>query len=208
MPMDLQQEWKKLQETNLIAPPLSEAEIIGALQQSSKAPLAGVKRVIRFRLYAVLAYLLLALAFLAYSWQLPDKLPIALIVLGYYTFALLFSLGQLWHLQRKDVNMDGDLLSTLQAYHQLIKTNLRIDAFAGWFVYPMSFALGFFYMLIRPDRGVLDILQIREFSIPLLLGMMVVTPLFWWLTKLINRKMFGNLLEQLQDNIEVLSEKD
>lgn len=206
--MDLQQEWKKLQETNLSATPLSEAEIMGALQQSSKAPLAGVKRVIRIRLYAVLAYLLLALAFLAYSWQLPEKLPIALIVLGYYSFALVFSLGQLWYLQRKDIQMDGDLLHTLQAYHRLIKTNLRIDAIAGWFVYPMSFALGFFYMLIRPDRGVLEILQVREFSIPLLLGMMVVTPLFWWFTKLINRKMFGNLLEQLEENIGVLEEKE
>lgn len=206
--MDLQQEWNKLQANNLSAPPPSEAEIMGALQQSSRAPLAGVKRVIRFRLYAVGIYLLLALVFLAYNWQLPAKLPIALIILGYYALALLFSIGQLWQLERKAVHMDGDLLHTLQAYYQLIKTNIRIDAIAGWFVYPMSFALGFFYMLIRPDRGVLDILQTQRFMLPLILGMIVVTPLFWWFTKLVNRKMFGNLLEQLEANIGVLEEQD
>ena len=206
--MDLQQEWNKLQETNLAAPPLSELEIMEALQHGSRAPLAGVKRVIRFRLYAVIVYLLLALGFMFYNWNAPEKLPIALSILLYYSIALLFSGWQLWHLQQKAVVMDGDLLHTLQAYYKIVKNNIRIDAILGWFIYPMSFALGFFYMVIRPDRGIMDILQNQNFLLPLLLGMLVVTPLFWWFTRLVNRKMFGDLLEQLQENIQALSEKD
>lgn len=203
--MDLQQEWNKLQETNLAAPPLPEAEILAALQQRSRAPLAGVERVIKFRLYAVVAYLLLALAFLLFNWNYPEKFPIASIVLGYYVVALVFSAGQLWHLRRHEVGMDGDLLHTLEAYYRIVKNSLRIDAIAGWFIYPMSFALGFFYALIRPDRGVLEVLQTPKFFIPLFVGMLVVTPLFWWFTRLINRKMFGNLMTQLEENIEELS---
>lgn len=206
--MDLQQEWNKLQETNLAAPPLSEIEIMEALQHGSRAPLAGVKRVIRFRLYAVIVYLLLALGFMLYNWNTPEKLPIALSILLYYSVALLFSGWQLWHLQQKSILMDGDLLHTLQAYYKIVKNNIRIDAILGWFIYPMSFALGFFYMVIRPDRGILDVLQNQNFLLPLLLGMLVVTPLFWWFTRLVNRKMFGDLLEQLQENIQALSEKD
>lgn len=206
--MDLQQEWNKLQETNLAAPPLSEFEIMEALQHGSRAPLAGVKRVIRFRLYAVIVYLLLALGFMFYNWNAPEKLPIALCILLYYSIALLFSGWQLWHLQRKAVDMDGNLLHTLQAYYQIVKNNIRIDAILGWFIYPMSFALGFLYMVIRPDRGIVDVLQNQNFLLPLLLGMLVVTPLFWWFTNLVNRKMFGDLLEQLQENIQTLSEKD
>lgn len=202
--MDLQQEWNKLQETNLAAPPLSEAEIMEALRHGSRAPLAGVKRVIRFRLYAVIAYLLLALGFMWYNWSYPEKLPIALIILLYYSLALLFSGWQLWQLQQKAVGMDGNLLHTLQAYHQVVKNSIRIDTILGWFIYPMSFALGFFYTLIRPDRGVVEILQNQKFMLPLLLGMLVVTPLFWWFTKLVNRKLFGDLLTQLKENIEAL----
>ncbi len=203
--MDLQQEWNKLQETNLAAPPLPEAEILAALQQHSRAPLAGVERVIKFRLYAVLVYLLLALAFLLFNWNYPEKFPIAIIVLGYYVVALVFSAGQLWHLRRHEVGMDGDLLHTLEAYYRIVKNSLRIDAIAGWFIYPMSFALGFFYALIRPDRGVLEVLRTPKFFIPLFVGMLIVTPLFWWFTRLINRKMFGNLMTQLEENIEELS---
>lgn len=206
--MDLQQEWNKLQETNLAAPPLSEIEIMEALQHGSRAPLAGVKRVIRFRLYAVIVYLLLALGFMWYNWNYPEKLPIALSILLYYSLALLFSGWQLWQLQRKAVDMDGNLLQTLQTYYQIVKYNIRIDAILGWFIYPMSFALGFFYMLIRPDRGIVAILQTQSFMLPLLLGMVVVTPLFWWFTKLVNRRLFGDLLEQLRENIQALSEKD
>ncbi|AEE51056.1 MAG TPA: hypothetical protein PLC89_27055 [Haliscomenobacter sp.] len=206
--MDLQQEWNKLQETNLAAPPLPEAEILAALQQRSRAPLAGVERVIKFRLYAVVAYLLLALAFLLFNWNYPEKFPIASIVLGYYVVALVFSAGQLWHLRRHEVGMDGDLLHTLEAYYRIVKNSLRIDAIAGWFIYPMSFALGFFYALIRPDRGVVEVLQTPKFFIPLFLGMLIVTPLFWWFTRIINRKMFGNLMTQLEENIEELSGKD
>ena len=206
--MDLQQEWNKLQETNLAAPPLPEAEILAALQQRSRAPLAGVERVIKFRLYAVVAYLLLALAFLLFNWNYPEKFPIASIVLAYYIVALLFSAGQLWHLRRHEVGMDGDLLHTLEAYYRIVKNSLRIDAIAGWFIYPMSFALGFFYALIRPDRGVVEVLQTPKFFIPLFVGMLIVTPLFWWFTRLINRKMFGNLMTQLEENIEELSGKD
>ena len=206
--MDLQQEWNKLQETNLAAPPLSEIEIMEALRHGSRAPLAGVKRVIRFRLYAVISYLLLALGFMWYNWNYPEKLPIALIILLYYSLALLFSGWQLLQLQRRAVDMDGNLLHTLQAYHQVVKNSIRIDAILGWFIYPMSFALGFFYTLIRPDRGMMDILQTQRFILPLLLGIVVVTPLFWWFTKLVNRRLFGNLLEQLQENIQALSEKD
>ena len=206
--MDLQQEWNKLQETNLAAPPLPEAEILAALQQRSRAPLAGVERVIKFRLYAVVAYLLLALAFLLFNWNYPEKLPIASIVLGYYVVALVFSAGQLWHLRRHEVGMDGDLLHTLEAYYRIVKNSLRIDAIAGWFIYPMSFALGFFYALIRPDRGVVEVLQTPKFFIPLFVGMLIVTPLFWWFTRLINRKMFGDLMTQLEENIEELSGKD
>lgn len=204
--MDLQQEWNKLQETNLVAPPLSEIEIIEALQHGSRAPLAGVKRVIRFRLYAVIVYLLLALGFMWYNWNYPEKLPIALSILLYYSLALLFSGWQLWQLQRRAVDMDGNLLQTLQTYYQIVKYNIRIDAILGWFIYPMSFALGFFYMLIRPDRGIVDILQTQSFMLPLLLGVGVVTPLFWWFTKLVNRRLFGNLLAQLEENIEALKE--
>ncbi|MBK9488033.1 MAG: hypothetical protein IPO07_03970 [Haliscomenobacter sp.] len=206
--MDLQQEWNKLQETNLAAPPLPEAEILAALQQRSRAPLAGVERVIKFRLYAVVAYLLLALAFLLFNWNYPEKFPIASIVLGYYVVALVFSAGQLWHLRQHEVGMDGDLLHTLEAYYRIVKNSLRIDAIAGWFIYPMSFALGFFYALIRPDRGVVEVLQTPKFFIPLFVGMLIVTPLFWWFTRLINRKMFGNLMTQLEENIEELSGKD
>lgn len=206
--MDLQQEWNKLQETNLAAPPLPEAEILAALQQRSRAPLAGVERVIKFRLYAVVAYLLLALAFLLFNWNYPEKFPIASIVLAYYIVALLFSAGQLWHLRRHEVGMDGDLLHTLEAYYRIVKNSLRIDAIAGWFIYPMSFALGFFYALIRPDRGVVEVLQTPKFFIPLFVGMLIVTPLFWWFTRLINRKMFGDLMTQLEENIEELSGKD
>jgi hypothetical protein len=206
--MDLQQEWNKLQETNLAAPPLSEVEIMEALQHGSRAPLAGVKRVIRFRLYAVIVYLLLALGFMVYNWNYPEKLPIALSILLYYSLAFLFSGWQLWQLQRKAVDMDGNLLQTLQTYYQIVKNNIRIDAILGWFIYPMSFALGFFYMLIRPYRGIVDVLQDQNLMLPLLLGMVVVTPLFWWFTKLVNRRLFGDLLEQLQENIQALSEKD
>jgi hypothetical protein len=204
--MDLQQEWNKLQETNLAAPPLSEIEIREALQHGSRAPLAGVKRVIRFRLYAVIVYLLLALGFMWYNWNEPEKLPIALSILLYYSLALLFSGWQLWQLQRRAVDMDGNLLQTLQTYYQIVEYNIRIDAILGWFIYPMSFALGFLYMLIRPDRGIVDILQTQSFMLPLLLGMVVVTPLFWWFTKLVNRRLFGDLLAQLKENIEVLKE--
>ncbi|MDX2069865.1 MAG: hypothetical protein SFV55_15660 [Haliscomenobacter sp.] len=206
--MDLQQEWNKLQETNLAAPPLSEIEILEALQHGSRAPLAGVKRVIRFRLYAVIVYLLLALGFMWYNWNAPEKLPIALCILLYYSLALLFSGWQLWHLQQKAVVMDGDLLHTLQAYHKIVNNNIRIDAILGWFIYPMSFALGFFYMLVRPDRGIVDILQTQSFMLPLLLGMVVVTPLFWWFTKLVNRRLFGDLLAQLEENINFLTEQE
>jgi hypothetical protein len=203
--MDLQQEWNKLQGTNLAAPPLSEAEIMEALQHGSRAPLAGVTRVIRFRLYAVIVYLLLAIGFIWYNWDYPEKLPIALSILLYYGVAFLFTGWQLWQLQQKAVGMDGSLLQTLQAYYQIVKNNIRIDAILGWFIYPMSFALGFFYTLIRPDRGVMEVLQTPDFFIPLLVGMLVVTPLFWWFTKLINRKMFGNLMTQLEKNIDELS---
>ena len=103
--------------------------------------------------------------------------------------------------------MDGDLLHTLEAYYRIVKNSLRIDAIAGWFIYPMSFALGFFYALIRPDRGVVEILQTPGFFIPLFVGMLIVTPLFWWFTRVINRKMFGNLMTQLEENIEELSEQ-
>lgn len=202
--MDLQQEWNKLQKENLAEPPISELEIIRALNQQSRAPVAGVRRVIRFRMYAVLVYLMLAIAFLGYNWQDKVKLPIAMIIVVYYFLALVASFWQIWYLQQKAVTMDGDLSHTLHAYYRLIKNNIQLDTILGWFVYPMSFALGFFYTLIRPDRGILDVMQNRGFMLPLLLGMVLITPLFWWLNKLVNRRVFGNLLEQLEENIHNL----
>jgi len=53
-----------------------------------------------------------------------------------------------------------------------------------------------------------EVLQTPKFFIPLFLGMLIVTPLFWWFTRIINRKMFGNLMTQLEENIEELSGKD
>lgn len=206
--MDLQQEWNKLQETNLAAPPLPAEDILAALQQHSSAPLAKVKRIVLIRLYAVLGYLVLASGFMAYSWAYPEKRGIAWIILGYYFLALVFSLGQLGYLRQKAVRMDGDLLHTLKGYYALVKLNLRIDTIANWLVYPMSFALGFFYAVIDPGESIWDILQKPGLSIPLTLGMLIITPLLWWLNQRINQQVFGNLLTQLEDNIADLSEKE
>jgi hypothetical protein len=206
--MDLQQEWNKLQETNLAPPPLPAAEILAALQHRSSAPLAKIERIVLIRLYAVLGYLVLASIFMAYSWAYPEKRGIAWIILGYYFVALLFSLWQLWYLRQKAVLMDGDLLHTLKGYHALVKLNLRIDTIANWFVYPMSFALGFFFMVIDPGESVWGILQNPRLSIPLSLGMLIITPLLWWLNQRINQKVFGNLLVQLEENIDDLNEKE
>jgi hypothetical protein len=206
--MDLQQEWNKLQETNLAPPQLSAAEILAALQHPSSAPLAKIERIVLIRLYAVLGYLVLASGFMAYSWAYPEKKGIAWIILGYYFVALLFSLWQLWYLRQKAVLMDGDLLHTLEGYYALVKLNLRIDTIANWFVYPMSFALGFFYAVIDPGESVWDIIQNPRLSIPLSLGMLIITPLLWWLNQRINQKVFGNLLAQLEENIADLNEKE
>jgi hypothetical protein len=206
--MDLQQEWNKLQETNLAPPPLAEEDILAALQQRSSSPLAKVERIVLIRLYAVLGYLVLASGFMAYSWAYPEKRGIAWIILGYYFLALVFSLWQLWYLRQKAVLMDGDLLHTLQGYYALVKLNLRIDTIANWFVYPMSFALGFFYAVIDPGESVWDVLKTPTLSIPLILGMLIITPLLWWLNQRINQQIFGNLLTQLEDNIADLSEKE
>jgi hypothetical protein len=206
--MDLQQEWNKLQETNLAPPPLPEEDILAALQQRSSSPLAKVERIVLIRLYAVLGYLVLASGFMAYSWAYPEKRGIAWIILGYYFLALVFSLWQLWYLRQKAVLMDGDLLHTLQGYYALVKLNLRIDTIANWFVYPMSFALGFFYAVIDPGESVWDVLKTPTLSIPLILGMLIITPLLWWLNQRINQQIFGNLLTQLEDNIADLSEKE
>jgi hypothetical protein len=207
--MDLQQEWNKLQETNLAPPPpLPAADILAALQQRSNAPLAKVERIILIRLYAVLGYLVLASGFMAYSWAYPEKRGIAWVILGYYFFALVFSAWQLWYLRQKAVLMGGDLLHTLQGYYALVKLNLRIDSIANWLVYPMSFALGFFYAVIDPGESVWDIIINPRLSIPLSLGMLVITPLLWWLNQRINQKVFGNLLVQLEENIADLNEKE
>jgi hypothetical protein len=206
--MDLQQEWNKLQETNLAPPPLPAAEILAALQHRSSAPLAKIERIVLIRLYAVLGYLVLASGFMAFSWAYPEKKGIAWIILGYYLVALLFSLWQLWYLRQKAVLMDGDLLHTLKGYYALVKLNLRIDTIANWFVYPMSFALGFFFMVIDPGESVWGILQNPGLSIPLSLGMLIITPLLWWLNQRINQKVFGNLLVQLEENIDDLNEKE
>jgi hypothetical protein len=203
--MDLQQEWNKLQETNLAPPPLPAAEILAALQQHSNAPLAKIERIVLIRLYAVLAYLVLASGFMVYSWAYPEKKGIAWIILGYYFVALLFSLWQLWYLRQKAVLMDGDLLHTLKGYYALVKLNLRIDTIANWLVYPMSFALGFFYAVIDPGESMWDILHTPGLSIPLTLGMLIITPLLWWLNQRINQKVFGNLLARLKENIEELN---
>jgi hypothetical protein len=142
---------------------------------------------------------------MAYSWAYPEKRGIAWIILGYYLVALLFSLWQLGYLRQKAVLMDGDLLHTLKGYYDLVKLNLRIDAIANWLVYPMSFALGFFYAVIDPGESVWDVLKTPTLSIPLILGMLIITPLLWWLNQRINQKVFGNLLARLKENIEELN---
>jgi hypothetical protein len=72
----------------------------------------------------------------------------------------------------------------------------------------MSFALGFFYAVIDPGESVWDVLKTPTLSIPLILGMLIITPLLWWLNQRINQQIFGNLLTQLEDNIADLSEKE
>jgi hypothetical protein len=204
--MDLQKEWQKLQDKPWATGPLSELEIRQAIQFPSQAPLAGVVRVVRFRLYAVLGYLLLALAFMAFSQGYPEKFPIALLIFDYYLVALIFSLWQLWHLRQRRIDMGGDLRQTLRTYHRLVKSSIRIDAIAGWFIYPMSFALGFFYILIRPGRDTWDVLQTPSLLWPLVLGMAIVTPAFWWLNAWMNQRVFGNLVQQLEEKIREMEE--
>jgi hypothetical protein len=201
--MDLQQEWQLLQEKQLRAPVLPEADILIAIHCDSQGPIAALLKALRWRLFFICSFLLFGLVLMAYSWYNPELRLLMAIFDGYYFLGLLMTVQQLFRLQRSS-NLDNNLRFTLTTYYRVIKNAIRIDEMIGLFMYPIALVLGYLYAGVDGGDSLHHILTNPQDLFILLVVVMVFSPIFHIFVRWVNRKAFSKYLVQLKQNIDLL----
>lgn len=198
--MNLDEQWVNMEAED-------DKDLSGMLQpgfekNTSKGPLEKLKRNLLVNAYCgvviSIGYILI-LCFFRF-WQL------------YVTLGLLFVFTVVAAIQAfklrarmNNTSHDAPLLQTLESYYASVKGWVSMQEKAGLFIYPFASAGGFMwggYMGSGLPIGVF--MQKPVVYISFIIITAILIPLCYYLARWMNKKAFGQYIQQLKENIDIL----
>ena len=191
-----QQDWQAEGE------PLSidEATLSIALKRTSTDPLIKLRRHISIKLVWIVSFSLMFLALIVTTDKLYMRILISPLLIVYIV-GLVLIYGQ-YHIL-DFIDKGQNLKDILQAYHFRIKRIQQYELRVASFVYPISITAGFVYGFTL-KRTAEEILTNPKVLTALVATNLILIPICYYLARWMDRKAYGQYLDQLKENIDLL----
>lgn len=198
--MDLREAWKKLDEEKLSQP----LDISTVTAKESKHPISKLIQSFQIGLGFIVVFEILFI-YLAFNLKQPlVQIGMVVIVVLYFLF-FLHNYRTLKRITNQN-KLDQNLKETVTNIHSIASNALNFQMKISWAVFPMCVTAGFLIGLsIEADAATMLMRPVIYWS---LIGTaVVVTPLCYWLTKLMTKISYGKYLNQLEELSRGLEEK-
>lgn len=203
--MDIQQEWKRLNEGRFKPGEPTHLAVSDLMRHPKQSPLAILRRNAKINMGFAAVFLAgFCVLFVLYPHPYI-RLCFGVLILAYLA-ALLFTTYKLRRLPPIP-DMGGAVLPVMKAYHDQLRAWIDWQEKAALFIYPVSAAGG----------GMLGIASVADLDTVLqkpavlwILGIVVVvlTPAAHWLARWMGKVAFGKYLDQIKTNIDLLEKQE
>lgn len=199
--MDIQQTWRHLNEQQFESGASTPLAVGNLSRHSSNDPLAALRRNVKINMAFAAAFFLGFCVLFARFSHPYIRITLGILMLVYLT-GVFFTAYRLKRLPTPP-NMAAPMLTVMKAYHDQLRHWINWQQKVALFIYPVAAMAG--YLLSIATRADLDMmLQKTNVLWTLLISMAVATPIGHWLSRRMSKAAFGQYLDQLKANIELL----
>lgn len=202
--MDIQQAWNRLNEQVFNPGEPTPVAIGDLMRHPQNSPLTILRRNAKINMMFAGAFFVIFCVLFVRFPQFYLRLCLG-IMMAVYLSGVFFTAVRVKRLPPVP-DMNETLLTVMKAYYD------QLSAWVGWqqkialFLYPVAGASG--YLLSLATRGNMDaLLQSPDILWKIGVAMLVALPMGYWLGRRMTQTAFGQYLDQLKANIDVLEKQ-
>ena len=199
--MDLHKEWQKWQESAEIDKQELHLPDLDKLRGNVKSPLKKIKNMFYIQFSALIVFSCLLIYILVTEEEPLVNLFIFILLLAYIVGSFLAIKNYLFFLKMS--NLDNNMLSALTNLTSTLRSWMKFSEKLALFLYPIASLGGYMYgfTLVSPLS---EIFEDKIVLTSLIVYTVVSTPVYYYLSKWINKKTFAKYLNQLDEYIEAI----
>lgn len=182
---------------------LSKEEIQSSIRQESKGLLEQLTKKVLIKFWFCVSFTLILAVGIPFISHLAGQILLTILLAGYLVGSIL--LYQEYSYLRLSTSMDLDLRMRLISFRKRIKDVIRFEEGIGLALYPVSAAGGWFVGFTAFGHSAN--MDTRAWMI-FIITLVVLTPIGHLVTRWLNRKAFGKMLDQLDQNIAEIQQSE
>jgi len=198
--MDLFEQWHKIEEEKFINQPIKKEAIMEAIYQKSTGTMETLKTRLKYKMAWVLFFAGVSAGLLL--WQINNLTLVAI----FGIVAVFYSIGFLGlRKYYKRMGTDRGQWSTIEVMknnYKLITNALKFESQMMVPVLPIMLIAGMVVPRIMDGDSLALITSEPKFLIAMLIGVIVLTPLFKILGDRMNKFAYGSYINKLEENIK------
>ena len=198
--MDLRKEWQQLHQEKFNYSPINKEQIMKAIYQESTSTIAQLKTRLGYKLAWIIFFTAVFGIWILFSLNRPELLMILGVMIIYYISGLI-GIGIHYRKMQAGNDFSVQTLPLLKAQDRIMRNALNFEKIWGLVFFPLATLAGL--LIGNHFKGVkfADLYQDPKFLTTALICVIILVPFAYWLSNKLNQSGFGQLMENLQNNI-------
>ena len=198
--MDLLKEWQQLHQEKFNYSPIEKEKIMKAIYQESNSTISTLKKRLKAKLYWILFFLIAGSIWMLSSLDQPELLMVQGVFMAVYLLGLIV-MGLEYRKMEDDFDFTDQTLSIMKKQDQAIKRALNFENTWGIIAFPLAVLGGLLLGHVSGGKTLIDFFQDPKSLGLALVLIIILVPIMYFLSKKMNKSVYGDLMEQLQNNI-------
>ncbi|MFK7982042.1 MAG: hypothetical protein AB8G86_18830 [Saprospiraceae bacterium] len=198
--MDLLKEWQQLHQEKFNYSPIEKEKIMKAIYQESNSTIATLKKRLKGKLAWIVFFLVAGSIWMLFSLDQPELLMIQGAFMAMYLLGLIV-MGLEYRKMDNNFNFSDQTLAVMKKQDQVIKRALGFEKIWGIVSFPLAILGGLLIGNHSKGHTLAEFFQDPKSLGMALVLIIVLVPLMYFLTGKMNQYAYGNLMDDLQNNI-------
>ena len=198
--MDLLKEWQQLHQEKFNYSPIEKEQIMKAIYQESNSTIATLKKRLKGKLAWIVFFLAAGSIWMLFSLDQPELLMIQGAFMAMYLIGLIV-MGLEYKKMKDNFDFTDQTLSVMKKQDQVIRRALGFEKIWGVVFFPLAILGGLLISNHSKGHSLAEFFQNPK-SLLIALGLIIIlVPLMYFITGKMNQHVYGNLMDDLQNNI-------
>jgi len=198
--MDLLKEWQQLHQEKFNYSPIEKKQIMEAIYQESNSTISNLKKRLLGKLVWIMFFLIIGSIWMLFSLDRPELLMIIGAFLSVYLLGLIV-MGLEYRKMDEHLDFTDQTLPLMKKQDQVMRRALGFEKIWGIVSFPLAIIGGLLVGNHYKGVTLMEFFQNPKSLMLALVLIVVLVPLLYFLTGKMNQYAYGNLMDNLQNNI-------